>query len=385
MTDATGSNSTHGSKDSLRVLLATPDYPPPPGGIQTIVANLEEGLKAAGHKVRVLEFDPDDYERSVTDFVPRPRWLYSERALSTAQFVYQSALHRRAQEVIDAFDPDIVHAMHIRELSALVAANERSIPTVLSTYALELEERRLARKAISRSDVVHAISEFTESLVKDAAESPVSTRVIPPSINVGAYRDARERITNADGPRPVVSMARFVDRKNIETVVRAWINIDSDAPPREGRELIVAGDGPNRQDLERLATDADDVRFPGWVNGHEKRELLAYSDAFALVPRQINFDVEGFGIVFIEAQAAGTPVVGSRHGGAPEAIGDGGLVVDNESDVDEVSSALTEIITNEDLHRTCLDAIEDRINQFNVPAVTECHLEVYRDLLSANK
>ena len=382
MSKSTGVEDTSSVEDSLRVLLVTPDYPPPPGGIQTIVANLEQGLDNAGHEVRVLEFDPDDYERSATDFLPRPRWLYSGRALATAQFVYQSALYRRTQEVIETFDPDLVHAMHVRELAAIVAAAERSIPTVLSTYALELEEQGLAAEAIERADIVHAISEFTESLVEDTVHGTVSTRVIPPSIDVGAYRSAEQRFQERGDSGPVVSMSRFVDRKNVATVVRAWTKLDPDAPPRKDRELIVAGDGPNRPSLERLAVDADDIRFSGWVNGQEKHDLLARSDAFALVPRRNDFDVEGFGIVFIEAQAAGSPVVGSRHGGAPEAIGDGGLIVDDEDDPETVADALTEVITDGKQRQTYLDGIENRIHRFDIPAVTTSHIEAYRELVS---
>jgi len=275
------------------------------------------------------------------------------------------------------FDPDVIHAVHVRNWSALVAANEEDVPTALSTYALELEERALAAASIAAADVVHAISEFTASLVRDAAPGPVETRLIHPSIDVDQYRDANEQIGEVEDGS-VMTMARFVDRKNIETVIRAWTRLDSELT--ESRDLVVAGDGPDRDELEQLADDRDDIQFVGWVNGTEKEELLASATAFTLVPRRDEFDVEGFGIVYIEAQAAGTPVVGSKHGGAPEAIGDAGIIVDDETDPAEVADAI-ETLLDAERRQPYEENACARIDRFDIPAITEEFAELYDDLL----
>lgn len=365
-------------EDSARVLLVTPDYPPPPGGIQTITRNLERGLTETNHEVTLLHLDPREYDAAASDFFPRPRWLYTPRATISGKFVYLNAVYRETIEAIETRDPDVVHAMHIRNWPALVAAHEHGIPTVLSTYALELEERVLAANAIAEADVVHAISEFTASLVRDAARSPPEIALVPPSIDVDAYREAVTDV-DSEGPGPVVTLARFVDRKNVETVIEAWKRLSDRVT--EGRELIVAGDGPNREALERRAAGHEDVRFVGWVQGREKRELLGRADAFALVPRRDEFDVEGFGIVYIEAQAAGTPVVGSKHGGAPEAIDEAGIVVDDEEDPSEVAEAILTVISDGATREELLTAANARIDGFGIPAVTESHLSVYETLL----
>lgn len=358
--------------NSRRVLLVTPDYPPPPGGIQTIVRNLETGLEDKGQDVSVLHIDPEAFEPQVTDFVPKPRWLYTARSAFTVQFVYLNAVYRNAVERIEEFDPDVVHAMHIRCWPAMVAARERGVPRVLTTYALELEESVLSANAIEEADAVHAISEFTASLVRDGARNEPEIEVVPPSIDVDAYRQTAETVSK-DGT--VVTLARFVDRKNIETVVDAWARLPDDV--REGRQLVVAGDGPNRDALENRAADLQGVEFPGWVNGADKRRLLARSDVFVMVPRRDEYDVEGFGIVYIEAQASGTPVVGSSHGGAPEAIGDAGIVVEDENDPDEVATAIEALLSDEERKDACIDAATSRIDRFDIPTVTDGILEIY--------
>lgn len=365
--------------DSLRVLLATPDYPPPPGGIQTITRNLERGLRWDGHEVLVLHVNPRDFTPLPSDLLPRPRWLYEPKASLQGQFVYLNTVYRKTASAIESFQPDVVHAMHVRNWPALVAANERDVPTVLSTYALELEERTLAANAIAASDVVHAISEFTASLVRDTARKDLPNIIlIPPSIDIDAYRNAAVAAENSE-PGPVITIARFVDRKNVETVIEAWKRLPTDVV--KGRELVIAGDGPNRAALEERVAGRDNIQFPGWVNGRSKRELLARADAFAMVPRRREFDVEGFGIVYIEAQAADTPVVGSKHGGAPEAIDDAGILVNDENDPDEVAAAIELLLVDDDARTRCLSAARDRINNFNIPTVASRHVDTYRQLV----
>lgn len=363
--------------DSLRILLVTLDYPPPPGGIQTIVKNLENGLNKLGHEAEVLHIDTGQFDVQPADFVPRPRWLYGYRSIISRDFVYLNTVYRRTVEAIEQFDPDIVHAMHVKDWPALAAASERNLPSALSTYALELGNEPLAAQAIRDADVVHALTQFTASLVRSVAHGEPSVEIIPPSIDVSEYRDVLNdtNTASATDPTPVVTMARLVDRKNIETVVKAWTRLDEAV--RDGRELIVAGDGPNRGALETLAEGHNDVRFAGWVNGEEKCRLLASADAFAMTPRRDGYDVEGFGIVYIEAQASGTPVVGSKHGGAPEAIDDGGVIVDNENNPDEVAEAIEAVLTDETTRRGCLEAASDRIDRFDIKPVARRHVAMY--------
>lgn len=364
--------------EETRVLLVTPDYPPPPGGIQTLVRNLERGLDDAGVSVAVEHVDPEEHERRPGDYLPRPRWCYTISATATLQFVYLNAVYRRTIERIEQYDPDVVHAMHVRNWPALVAAKERGIPTVVSTHALELGEQVLAAEAVRTADRVHAVSRFTESLVSEL-DATATTRVVPPAIDVSRYRDARTRADSERSDTPVVTMARFVARKNVETVIEAWKRLDDEVV--EGHELVVVGDGPNERQVAARAEGRADVRLTGWISETEKCELLADAATFTMVPRRDEFDVEGFGIVYIEAQAAGTPVVGSKHGGAPEAIGDAGIVVEDENDPEEVADALQTMLTDDATREQYEGNADARIDQFDIPAVTESFEAMYEELL----
>lgn len=267
--------------------------------------------------------------------------------------------------------------MHIRCWPAQVAASEAGVPTVLSTYALELGEKELAERAIRAADTIHAISRFTANLVEKGVDSGVSIDLIPPSIDTEAYQKTARRVEKSDRA-PVVTLARFVDRKNIQTVIRAWKHLP--AADRKNRELIVAGDGPNKNELKDIADNDPSIVFPGWVNGEEKRELLASAGVFVMVPGRDDYDVEGFGIVYIEAQAAGTPVVGSHHGGAPEAIDGAGIIVDDEHDAEEVASAIHTLLEEGEARSDCLRAATERIDDFSIETVTNEHISVYKRL-----
>ncbi len=340
-----------------------------------MVRNLEHGLQEKAVAVDVLHFDPESFRPSLNELIPTPRWIAAPGRLPNLQYAFQKGQYTATNNAIDKFDPDVVHAIHVRNWSALVAANERGIPTVLSTHALELAERQLSQNAIANADIVHAVSHFTERLVRDTVnEDDLDTKVIPPSIDLPAFRAARDAICQLESG-PVLTISRFVERKNIGTIVRAWKELGKEV--KDGRELIIVGDGPKRKEIAQLAKEQQDIRMVGWVEESHKRRLLAKADLFALLPHQIGYDVEGFGIVYIEAQAAKTPILASKHGGVPEAVDDAGVLVQDESDPEEVAIEMERLLSDSSVRQDCLAHAEKRINQFDIPVITTSFLDLY--------
>jgi phosphatidylinositol alpha-1,6-mannosyltransferase len=108
--------------------------------------------------------------------------------------------------------------------------------------------------------------------------------------------------------------------------------------------LIIVGDGPERANLEGLAAElnlSERVKFAGAVPKEELPTYYAAADVFAMVPRSGPDGVEGFGIVYLEANLLEKPVIGSRTGGVPDAIIDGktGILVD-AGDVNGLAEAI---------------------------------------------
>ena len=170
-------------------------------------------------------------------------------------------------------------------------------------------------------------------------------------------------------------MGRLVHRKGIDTVLRALPTIIQTCP---NVAYVIAGTGPDRPRLERLAACLgvrDRLCFVGDI-GHNRLPLYySAADLFVMPARQNPPDVEGFGLVFLEANACGTPVIGGRTGGIPEAIREGetGLLVPPNAP-DALAAAATHVLTNPEVaeglgqqgrhrvvHEANWDVIADRI------------------------
>jgi phosphatidyl-myo-inositol dimannoside synthase len=152
-----------------------------------------------------------------------------------------------------------------------------------------------------------------------------------------------------------VCVSRLVERKGQDTLIRVLPRIRDRV--RDARLLIV-GDGPHRGELERRAADLgvrDAVVFAGRVSDDELPAHFAAGDVFAMPCRERKggLEVEAFGIVFIQAEAVGVPVVAGDIGGVPDALRDGttGRLVDPRND-DAVAEAIAELLMDPDAGRT---------------------------------
>jgi phosphatidylinositol alpha-1,6-mannosyltransferase len=129
-----------------------------------------------------------------------------------------------------------------------------------------------------------------------------------------------------------LSVARLVGRKGVDRVVRALAALQA---PDPAPHLVVVGDGPERERLLALVGSLglqQRVHFAGAVASDELPRWYNLADAFVLPTRSARPDVEGFGIVYLEASACGKPVIGARGSGVEDAILDGetGLLIDPE-------------------------------------------------------
>jgi phosphatidylinositol alpha-1,6-mannosyltransferase len=174
---------------------------------------------------------------------------------------------------------------------------------------------------------------------------------------------ARRRLGLGDGPL-LLTVGRLVPRKGIDTTLRALPTV-LDAVP--DLTYLVVGTGPDRARLDALATTLgvrDHVQFEGHVPADDLPHYYGAADLFVMPSREAPPDVEGFGIVFLEAGACGLPVVGARTGGIPDAVRDGetGLLVPPSSPA-ALAEALTHVLTAPDVAARLGAAARQRVEQ----------------------
>jgi phosphatidylinositol alpha-1,6-mannosyltransferase len=182
---------------------------------------------------------------------------------------------------------------------------------------------------------------------------------VPPGVDArrflpldrAARAAARAEAGVPDDALLVVSVSRLVPRKGMDVLVDAAAHLSGEFPTLV---VVIGGEGRDRQRLEARARQRRaPVRFLGRVSDDQLPRLYGAADVFAMACRNrwLGLEQEGFGIVFLEAAAAGVPQVAGRSGGADEAVvhGETGMVVDRPSEARAVAGALRALLA--DPHR----------------------------------
>jgi phosphatidylinositol alpha-1,6-mannosyltransferase len=189
----------------------------------------------------------------------------------------------------------------------------------------------LRRKVITSASTVVCNSRYTERLVH-AISPKAKTVVITPGVDTQRYapvddlRAIRQQFSLPTECRVVLSVSRIDAYKGHEVVLKALAQISPDS--RGNLHYVVAGRGSHLATLKALATSLgldDSVTWLGFVSDDDLPALYNCADLFVLCTREDPQarGVEGFGMVFLEAQASGVPVIGTRAGGIPDAIVEG--------------------------------------------------------------
>ena len=339
-----------------KVLVLTNDFPPRPGGIQFFVHAL------------ALRLPPED----VTVYAP----AWEGAARFDAELPFPVVRHpsslmlpvpsvaRRAERIIEREGCDVVLFGAAAPLGLLAprlrkAGAQRMIALThgheVGWAALPVA-RGILRRIGDSVDTITYLGDYTRVRLSRALSPAAAARMtrLTPGVDTSEFypgaggQAIRERFGLGDRP-VVVCVSRMVPRKGQDTLIHAWPLVLANAP---GAALLLVGDGPYRARLERMARHlgvAGSVIFTG---APSRAELPAYFDAgnvFAMPcrTRRRGLDVEGLGMVFLEAAATGLPVVGGDSGNSADAIRDGetGYVVSGRS-VADLAERLNRLLTD---------------------------------------
>ncbi|MEW2516138.1 glycosyltransferase family 4 protein [Streptomyces sp. NPDC046870] len=351
-----------------KTLIVTNDFPPRPGGIQAFLHNMalrldpgrlvvyastwkhgREGAEATA------AFDAEQPFTVVRDrttmLLPTPRatrravGLLREHGCTSVWFGAAAPLGLMAPALRRAGAERLVATTHGHE------AGWAQLPAA----------RQLLRRIGESTDTITYLGEYTRSRIATALTPEAASRMaqLPPGVDEKTFHPAsggdavRARLGLTDRP-VVVCVSRLVPRKGQDTLIRAMPRILAAEPDTV---LLIVGGGPYEKDLRRLAHEtgvAGSVRFTGAVPWAELPAHYGAGDVFAMPcrTRRGGLDVEGLGIVYLEASATGLPVVAGDSGGAPDAVleGETGWVVRGGS-VEQTAERIVALLADAGLRR----------------------------------
>ena len=234
--------------------------------------------------------------------------------------------------------------------------------------------------ALRRLKAVIAASDFTAQVIADVYHIPLQRLFMCHlSIAAGRYSTSmalREKV-GPHSPR-VLFVGGNMQRKGLPNLIKAARHVLESFPDVE---FWIAGKDKAEPYMQAMCSKAGvskHFRFLGWQSQDELLGLYAQADIFVMPSL-----TEAFGVVFLEAMAAGMPVIGTRVGGIPEIIEDGrnGLLVDNDN-VKELGDAIVSLLANQNLQEKLRQAGLETVWRFDIGRMMECTYDVYRAVLS---
>ena len=343
-----------------KILLVTNDFGPRTGGIETFVIGLLERI--SDHEVTVFtsqQGDTSEYDQ---------QWFekFGVRVIRDRSKILLPSwrVSRAVKEVVASHNIEIVVFGAAAPLALMSSALRKSgVKKVIAlTHGHEVWWAKIfpfnfAIKRIGKSvDHLTYLGEFTRQAISKALTDKSAKEMvkIAPGIDTAHFipqPDAmqKRKELGLQDKKIIISVGRLVHRKGQDKLIEAMPDVLRKIP---NAHLLIVGEGPYKNHLEKLVNKLsikENVSFAGRIMYDRLPSYLSAADLFAMPSRSRFFglEVEGLGIVYLEASACGIPVLAGNSGGAPDAVLEGvtGLCVDG-TNVAEIASAVIEICSD---------------------------------------
>lgn len=349
----------------ITLITATPQSVREGSGTFVAGETLRRGLAALGHEVRLL--------------APARRTPPLPYTLHRFAFNWSlAAANVRDADLVVGFDMDgfrLAGRLPVPFVAYIhgILADEARFERGLVAASMRLQSRA-ERASVRRADLVLTVSQYARTRIAEAyGLKRERVAVVPPPLDVARWRAALDtHASPRDGTRTVLCVARMYRRKNIGSLVRATALLRSRVPDVRVR---IVGDGPGRPGVERLVQHLDlgmHVHLDGQLDFDRLARAYADCDIFCLPSLQ-----EGFGLVFLEAMAAGKPVVCCGGTAVAELVEDGtnGVVVPQRDDAG-LADALERLLQDADARRRMGTANRTVAERFAPSAVARQFLDL---------
>ncbi len=244
------------------------------------------------------------------------------------------------------------------------------IPYIVSTHGMDVtlplaqpRKMKLCGRIFRNAKKIITVSRYTSAKIQTYGVGRSKIGFIFPC-HILAPQDAPLEYPASKKECILLTVGRLVKRKGHEYVIEALSRLRHNNPPIY---YVVVGDGPQKEHLVRLAKDSDvgdRVLFSGSLADEAVKQWYKKCDIFIMTPYEIEGDVEGFGIVYLEANAFGKPVIAARSGGVEDAVEDGisGLLVEPQ-DVSGICDAIAKLCSDIQLRRRLGEQGRERVKK----------------------
>lgn len=341
-----------------KTLLITLEFPPFIGGVANHLYNFCNNLDKdkivvlANSNSEANEFDSKQQFKIIRkNFYSKlpiwPKWL---------------PLLKTIKQVIKENDIEYIIAGQILPVGTL--AMLAKLPYIVMTYAMDVtilhnssRRKKIAKKVFSESKKVVTISNYTKNQLVKLGIAKEKIELIYPCPTIKNLNLDEDKIINIknkynpDNKKIILTTGRLVERKGQDMVIKSLKKVISQIPDVL---YLIGGKGEYQEDLELLVKKNQlekYVKFIGFADDDELPYLYNLCDVFIMASRKLaDQDVEGFGIVFLEANLFEKPVIGGNSGGIPDAVEDNysGVLVDPNNE-DDIANSLIKLFTNKEL------------------------------------
>lgn len=333
-------------------LILTQCFPPVVGGVENLMEGMARALAAAGEVVVLADAVSGEYKTAQKVELP-----YRVRRFGGVKFWRRRKKAQVARHMIRQGEVREVFCDSWKSAEFLAPAAARIVVLAHgSEYPLSPSKRKKQRivKALSASTRLLAVSRATRERMAGCGVEETRVTIWPPPIMPPPAptpaESARMQSMWQDGAPRLLTVARLVKRKGVDTAIRAAAELSAQYPQIRH---VIAGEGPCAEELRQLAgKSGKTVRLIGAVSEGEKSALYQSADVFVLPVRASGDDMEGFGMVFLEAGYYGLPAITGQCGGAAEAVQDGvsGLHCDGTNTA-AVQAAIAKLLADESLRQ----------------------------------
>lgn len=361
----------------MNFIFLTPDFPPyspenkDVGGIGTWIYDFARGISLLGYSCTVLchqnnlvEQNTFDSQQDFTIIRLKKLW-WKNFKYPLVFFKLVTAVKRKEINVfigcIASLACIIVFLARFFNLKTVTIAHGNDI--------LRAKKDNRILKALKKLDVIVANSVYVKTIIEKQIGSKDNIITINPFFTPERFPEIEKTFINEvkteyslKGKRVLLSVGRLVERKNHTLVLNALPMILEDYPDIV---YVIAGNGPYRAFLEKqvkMFGISGNVIFSGFVSQKKLRALYEIADIFIMPSIETEKEVEGFGIVFLEANYFNTPVIGARTGGIQDAIEEGinGFLVSPDNP-EEISRILKNLFSDSKLYNTIQKKGKQRI------------------------